>query len=201
MQSPISISLPLFLTLIRLVASPIILPFLFVYLLPLQCWWINIFLAVLFILFSVTDFFDGYIARKYQQESDLGKILDPIADKFLVFSALIALLAAGKIFFYWVVILIGREIFIMALRQLALEQNTTIAVSWAGKIKTTIQMIMITYVIVNPYQQNGIAFAPWWNGIELVLVLASIVLAVLSAYWYCQRYITNTFHMRKEIGE
>src|SRR5690606_3086491 len=141
MQLPIPISFPLFLTLIRLILSPIILPFLFVYLLPLNYVLINIFLAIVFILFSLTDFFDGYIARKYHQESSLGRLLDPIADKFLIFSVLISLLAAGKIFFYWVIILIGREIFIMGLRQLALEYAITIPVSWAGKVKTAIQMI------------------------------------------------------------
>src|SRR6266404_4937914 len=107
------ISFPMLLTYIRLIGSPIILPFFLVYLLPLNIFWINCSLAVLFFLFGLTDFFDGYFARKYQQVTTTGAMLDHIADKFLVYSTLIALIAAQKLYFFWAIIWIGREFFIL----------------------------------------------------------------------------------------
>jgi CDP-diacylglycerol--glycerol-3-phosphate 3-phosphatidyltransferase len=113
------LNLPILLTLSRLILSPLLLPVLLVYLLPFNNIFINSFLGFLFFLFSITDFFDGYFARRYKQETQVGKLLDPIADKFLLYSTLIGLLAADKIFFYWVIIIIGREFFVMGLRQIA----------------------------------------------------------------------------------
>ena len=126
------INLPTILTLIRLILSPLVLPVILVYLLPLNIFWVNGVLAVIFMLLSITDFFDGYLARKYNQETVLGKVLDPLADKFLTYSALIGLLAAHKIYFYWVVILIGRELFILGLRHVALEHRLEVSVSILG---------------------------------------------------------------------
>jgi len=139
------------LTLTRLILSPLVLPLMFVYLLPLNIFWVNGLLAGIFMLLSLTDFFDGYLARKYNQETALGRILDPLADKFLTYSALIALLAADKIYFYWVVILVGRELFILGLRHVALEHALDIPVSILGKLKTVILMACITFIILNPY--------------------------------------------------
>src|ERR1700722_2587731 len=127
---------PTILTLIRLILSPLVLPVLFVYLLPYNNIYINILLALLFIAFSLTDFLDGYLARKYSQETALGSVLDPIADKFLVYSTLLALAVVNKLFFFWVVLLIGREFFMMGLRQVALENNFSVKVSSLGKTKT-----------------------------------------------------------------
>src|SRR5947199_10698456 len=99
-------TIPNKLTLIRLIGSPLLLPVLLVYFLPFNNFLINTLLAFIFLLFGATDFFDGYLARKYRLESTIGKVLDPIADKFLIYCTLIGLLAAGKIGFYWVIILI-----------------------------------------------------------------------------------------------
>ncbi len=178
-----ALSLPIRLTLIRLIFSPLVLPILFVYLLPYNSLMINGCLAVLFALLSVTDFFDGYLARKYNQESTLGRVLDPLADKFLTYSALIALLAAGKIYFYWVIILIGREFFVMGLRHVALEHDFTVSVSKLSKLKTATQMVCITMIIVNPFQSLGVN-ALYWNGVEMGLLLITIVLSLISAEQY-----------------
>jgi len=176
------------LTLVRLVVSPLMLPVLLVYLLPFNSLLINGALAFLFVLFSLTDFFDGYFARKYRQETVLGKVLDPIADKFLVYSVLISLLAVNKIFFYWVIILIGRELFVMGLRTIALEHNITLPVLYFAKMKTAAQMILITYLIINPYQGLGFkAFS--WNACEYVLLALTIGLSLFSAYQYYTLYM------------
>lgn len=172
------------LTLIRLVISPIILPFLLAYLLPLNHLWINGALAVLFILFCLTDYFDGFFARFYQEVSHLGKMLDPIADKFLLYSSLIGLLAAGKIYFYWVVLLIGREFFVMGLRLIAIEHQHEVPVSFLAKIKTAVTMLCITYIIYNPYHYAGITHAFEANIIEYGLLALSIGLSIYTAKQY-----------------
>ncbi len=194
-----AINLPIQLTLIRLIFSPLILPLLLVYSLPYHLIWINGMLGALFALLGLTDFFDGYLARKYNQETVLGRVLDPLADKFLTYSALIALLAAGKIYFYWVIILIGRELFIMGLRHVALEYQFRVPVSKLGKLKTAVQMLCITVIIVNPYQALGV-HALYWNGTEMGLLLVTIVLSLISAEQYCDDFMKQfSRHMRQPI--
>lgn len=184
--------IPLTLTLVRLILSPLGLPFLIVYLLPYNLIPVNCALAVFFILLSLTDFFDGYFARKFQQITTLGKILDPIADKFLVFSTLVALLAVHKIYFFWVIILIGREFFVMGLRQMALEKGFELEVSSAGKIKTAFQMVFLTYMIINPYQNLG--YASVWNIVETVLLWVTVCISV----WSAQQYYRSVMHAYME---
>lgn len=186
-----SLNTPIILTLIRLVFSPLLLPVLLVFLLPFNIFYLNGCLTILFICFGLTDFFDGYLARKYNQETSIGKMLDPIADKFLLYSTLIALLAAGKIFYYWVIILIGREFFVMGLRMLSLENNFAIAVSFWGKSKTSMQTVCLAWIILNPYQSLGFKQAFWWNGIQAVLLFFAIVSSVVSAWFYYQIFVSH----------
>lgn len=183
-----SINFPIFLTLIRLIFSPLFLPLFLVYLLPYNSLLLNGILGVLFMLLSITDFFDGYYARKYNQETLLGKVLDPLADKFLTYSALIGLLAAGKIYFYWVVIFIGREFFVMGLRHVALEHRFSLPVTKLAKFKTAFQMITIAVIIVNPYHyQTDILTS--WNGAELGLLILCTLLSLISAQQYYDSFM------------
>jgi CDP-diacylglycerol---glycerol-3-phosphate 3-phosphatidyltransferase len=188
-----SLNTPNLLTIIRLICSPVFLPILIVYLLPYNIFWVNCIVVLLFGFLSVTDFFDGYLARRLQQETVLGRVLDPIADKFLLYATLIALLAAGKIYFYWVIILIGREFFVMGLRQIALENNFTIKVSALGKLKTTLQMITLTVLILNPYHTTvswqGLCNNILWNGGELLLLILTTAVALLSAQRYYRAFM------------
>ncbi len=185
MKKP-AVNTPTVLTLIRLVLAPLLVPMLIVYCLPYGYIWLNILLALLFVFFGLTDFFDGYLARRFGQETTLGKLLDPIADKFLVYSTLIALLTVNKIYFYWVIILIGREFFMMGLRLIALEHGFSVAVSTFGKVKTMTQMALLTVLIANPYQSLGVCGAPWWNALELFLLNSALIFSVVSAYDYYQ---------------
>lgn len=180
---------PTFLTLIRLVLSPLLLPLLFVYLLPLNLVWLNCLLALIFVLFALTDFLDGYLARRYKQETTLGRMLDPIADKFLVYCTLVALLAINKVYFYWVIIIVGREFFMMGLRHIALENNLVVHVSQWGKLKTVVQMAWLTLLIANPYQSLGFAGAPVWNGLELVLLVLTLSMTIFSAVQYYRTFM------------
>lgn len=190
-------NVPNLLTIFRLVCSPLFLPFIIVYLLPYNIFWLNCVIALFFCLFAATDFFDGYLARKLHQETTFGKVLDPIADKFLLYATLVALLAAHKIFFYWVIILIGREFFMMGLRYIALEQAILVPVSLLGKIKTALQMIMICVIIINPCQALGLTGAFAWNGVELGLILLTIAISLKSAKDY-YNFFMFTFRKKEE---
>ena len=189
-----NINLPTVLTLIRLGCSPLFLPFIIFYLLPYNIFWVNCVIASVVGALCMTDFFDGYLARTLKQETKIGGILDPIADKFLLYATLVALLAIQKIYFYWVILFIGREFFMMGLRQVALEHNFSVKVSFLAKIKATLQMIMIVFIIINPYQYYGLQGAPGWNGIELLLIGLTLFLTLISA----QRYYRSFIHVMND---
>jgi CDP-diacylglycerol--glycerol-3-phosphate 3-phosphatidyltransferase len=178
------ISLPMMLTYIRLIGAPLVLPFFLVYLLPYHLPWLNYSLATLFFLCGLTDFFDGYLARKYDQVTTQGAVLDHIADKFLLYSTLIALIAAHKLYFFWAIIWIGREFFIMTLRQIALEKNFSITVSSYGKLKTAAQIACLTIIIANPCHESSSIYGSYYNSLELVLLLLATTLSLASAYNY-----------------
>ncbi len=180
------INLPLILTLSRLLIAPILLPFLFIWLLPYNNILINVMLAIVFILFSLTDFFDGYLARKFKQVTVLGRMLDPIADKLFVISTLIALLAVQKIWVGWVLILILREVFIMGLRQIANERQIVIHVSLYGKLKTAAQLLMLIVIIINPHTSCAILL----TCLELTLIMSAIIFSIASAYFYTYSYLS-----------
>jgi CDP-diacylglycerol--glycerol-3-phosphate 3-phosphatidyltransferase len=177
------ISLPMILTYIRLIGAPLVLPFFLVYLAPYNIFWLNCSLALLFFLFGLTDFFDGYLARKYNQVTTTGALLDHVADKFLLYSTLIALVAAHKLYFFWAILWIGREFFIMTLRQVALERDSLITVSSYGKLKTIIQIMCLTWIIINP-QHTLYLSAFTWNSIEFLLLAIGTILSLGSAYYY-----------------
>lgn len=101
----------------------------------------------IFILASITDFLDGYIARKYNMISNFGKFMDPLADKLLVCSALIGLLVLSKLNIWFVLIVIARDFIISGFRLVASEQGIVIAAGMSGKIKTTLQMVLICCLI------------------------------------------------------
>ena len=93
-----------------------------------------------FIIASITDFFDGYIARKYNLVTSFGKIMDPLADKILVFGALLCFLEMGFINSWCVIVILAREFFVTGMRVVAVDKGKVIAASWWGKVKTNIQM-------------------------------------------------------------
>ena len=134
-------------------------------------------------LFGLTDFFDGYLARKYNQVTPQGAVLDHVADKFLLYSTLIALVDTHKLHFFWAILWIGREFFIMALRQVALEKNFSITVSSYGKLKTVMQIACLTLIIANPDHTLNL-FSSYWNIVEITLLSIATILSLVSAYNY-----------------
>ena len=112
-------------------------------------------------------------------------MLDPIADKFLLHSSLIGLLAAGKILFLWVLAFICRDLCMMGLRQIAAEKSFAIPVSRWGKVRTVLVMFYITLAIANP--AKGVltwSEAPYWYGAEY----GALALALLLNWWSLKRY-------------
>lgn len=105
---------------------------------------------LIFIIASLTDMLDGKIARRYGLVSNFGKFMDPIADKLLVCTAMIALIDMKRIPAWVVIVIIAREFIINGFRLIAVENGKVIAASWWGKFKTTFQMIMVILMIVEP---------------------------------------------------
>ncbi len=104
---------------------------------------------VLFIVASLTDLFDGKIARKYNLVTNFGKFMDPLADKLLVCSALICLIELGQLPAWVVIIIISREFIISGFRLVAADNGVVIAASYWGKFKTTFQMAAVILMIFN----------------------------------------------------
>ena len=105
---------------------------------------------LIFIIASLTDMLDGKIARRFGLVSNFGKFMDPLADKLLVCTAMIALIDMKRIPAWVVIIIIAREFIISGFRLIAVENGKVIAASWWGKFKTTFQMIMVILMIVEP---------------------------------------------------
>jgi len=110
-----------------------------------------------FVLASLTDWLDGYIARKYNQITTFGKFMDPLADKLLVTAALVAFVDLGYISGIVAIIVISREFIVTGLRLVAISENKVIAAGWWGKIKTTLQIVMIIMIMIynNDIYQHG----------------------------------------------
>lgn len=135
--------------------------------------------AVIFILASMTDWLDGYLARKNNLVTDFGKFMDPIADKLLVCSALICLVERGMLAAWIVIIIIGREFIISGFRLVASDKGTVIAASYWGKFKTVSQMIMVILLIL---ELGGV-----FDMIASVLVWISLALTVISLVDYLRK--------------
>lgn len=122
--------------------------------------WNYYFASLLFVLASVTDFFDGYIARQWNQMTLLGAILDPLADKMLTLAAFLGLMLVGEASAWAIYIIIVRELFITGLRTVAVSENISVKASWAGKVKTVAQMVAIGFLLMRwPYGDLLLWFA------------------------------------------
>ena len=151
-----TISLPLILTLLRLFIAPTVLPLVLIFFLPHADYLHKLYISGFIGLCSLTDFFDGYLARKWGQQTLLGTLLDPIADKFFVCSLSLTLLYLGYIPLVWVLIVINRELAVMGMREIACVYRFRVPVSFYGKIKTTLQMLYIIGVVIGSPDHSGI---------------------------------------------
>jgi len=177
------VNIPNILAFLRILAAPIMF---WIILTPefftdqgIHITWVYYFAALLFVVASSTDFFDGYIARTFNQITLLGKILDPLADKMLTIGAFLALMVMGDASPWAVYIIIVRELFITGLRTVAVAESIDVSASMAGKVKTVAQMIAIGFLIMHWDLVEYIGFA-----IDNALLWFSVLLTVYSGGEY-----------------
>ena len=138
--------------------------------------WINYFAALIFVIASVTDFFDGYIARCWDQKTKLGAILDPLADKMLILAAFLGLMMLGRASAWAVYLILIREFFITGFRVVMASDGVEVAASMAGKVKTVSQMFAVGFLLMS------------WPGGELLLWIA-VALTLYSGFEYIFAYV------------
>ncbi len=175
-----ALNLPNLLTYGRVVAVPIVVAFLFW---PAEPWARWSALAI-YIVAAVTDFFDGYLARAWSQQSSLGRMLDPIADKLLVAAALLALTADHTIHgvtLWAAIIILCREILVSGLREYLAELRVPVPVTAVAKWKTTVQMTAIGFLLAGP---AGDAVLPGTVVIGVVLLWIAALLTLYTGWDY-----------------
>lgn len=137
----------------------------------------NIVALIIFILASVTDFIDGYVARHYNQVTDFGKFMDPLADKVLVLTSMICFCSMGRFPAWALVIVMAREFAVSGLRMVAVDNGRVIAAGWSGKVKTFATMVCLC-----------IMHLPVWEWLMWVCV---IVIAVTTLYSGIEYFVKN----------
>ena len=160
------------LTLLRV----ILIPFFVICMLAVSAVWGKWAALAIFVIASLTDTLDGYLARRDNLVTNFGKFMDPLADKLLVCSAMICLVDLERIPSWVVIIIIGREFVISGFRLIASDNGIVIAANYWGKIKTVCQMVMIIVVIADLGGVFGI--------VEQVLIYLSLLLTVISLATY-----------------
>ena len=135
--------------------------------------------AIIFIVASFTDYLDGKIARKYNLVTNFGKIMDPLADKILVISALVCLVDTGQVAAWMLIVILAREFTVTGLRTVAAAQGIVIAAGMTGKIKTVLQMIAVPLLIIQnwPFSFVGIPVAD-------IMLWASVIMTIVSGTEY-----------------
>lgn len=175
-------TLPTLLTWARIVAIPLIVG---VFYLPLDAATRNLIATVMFVVFALTDWADGYLARKLNQTSSFGAFLDPVADKFLVCASLLVLVDLDRADVFVALLIIGREIAISALREWMAQigASRSVAVHMLGKVKTTVQMVAIPFLLYDGALFGVIDTRIWGTG----LIWISAVLTVWSMVYYLRK--------------
>lgn len=174
-------NLPMIMTYSRAVAAPIILGVLMSGS-PMAGW----IAAVLFMLAAVTDWADGYLARRFNVESNMGKFMDPIADKILVLGAILMLLSMGRVDPIMVFLFLARDIFIGGIRSVAAANNIVIAAKPFGKWKTALQMAAIPCLLIyDPIFGWPLADIGYYG------LWVSVGLSLISGFEYTIGYYRN----------
>jgi CDP-diacylglycerol--glycerol-3-phosphate 3-phosphatidyltransferase len=173
------LSLPNGVTIIRVVAIPIILFLLFY---PGRIY--QLITALLFLSAAVTDTFDGYLARRRGVVTTLGKFLDPLADKLLIVTALIALIPAREVPVWMVILIVGREIAVTGLRGIAVSQGIVISASVMGKYKTVLEVVSIFFLIL-----DGGYLSIDFELVGMVFLWIALGVAVFSGIDYFKKFI------------
>lgn len=174
-------NLPNRITLIRLVAIPVFLFFVY-----MKAPWSNVVATVVFSAAAISDFVDGYIARKYNMVTDFGKVMDPVADKILVSAALIALVGLERLPGWIAIVMLARDFTVGAVRDLSASKGVIIPAGIWGKLKTGFQMAAVgmlsfneTFLMIN------------WHVMGTITVYAALILSVYSGFVYIKDYLSR----------
>jgi CDP-diacylglycerol--glycerol-3-phosphate 3-phosphatidyltransferase len=176
------LTLPTIFTWARIVAIPLIVG---VFYLDLAKEVQNLIATALFVLMALTDWLDGYLARKLNQTSAFGAFLDPVADKILVCAALLVLLELGRVNALVALVIIGRELAISALREWMAQigASGSVAVHMVGKLKTMVQMIAIPFLLFDGTLFGVLHTRPWGTWMMYV----AVVLTIWSMVYYLKK--------------
>ncbi len=175
-------TIPTLLTWARIVAIPLIVG---VFYLPIAPAMQNLVATVLFVITALTDWADGWLARRLNQTSAFGAFLDPVADKFLVCASLLVLVHLGRVDALLALVIIGREIAISSLREWMAQigASRSVAVHMLGKLKTTVQMVALPFLLF-----HGLLFGIIdTQACGTVLLVAAAVLTIWSMVYYLQK--------------
>ena len=138
---------------------------------------------IVFVAASLTDFADGYIARHYNQITDFGKFMDPLADKVLVMAAMCWFVECGRMPGWVLAIVLLREFAVSGMRLVAVEQGRVIAAGWSGKVKTAATMVcLILMLLISPPEQGGY---------DYVALVSNVVIAITTVYSGAEYFIKN----------
>jgi len=179
-------NLPNRLTLARIFLIP-----LFMIIASLKYHYADCLAVVIFVLGAVTDGLDGYLARKNNQVTILGKFMDPLADKILVSAALITLVEMGRLSGWIAVVIISREFAVTGLRAIAAAEGVVLSASSLGKIKTVTQIVAIVATFIKDYL---------YNFLHLPIADMAMACAILFTVWSGYDYFFNTWRMLKKGG-
>jgi len=171
-----ALNIPNILALIRLLLAPIMFILLVNRDLPIlegvHYTWLDFGATFIFVFASATDFFDGYIAREFNQTTTLGAILDPLADKMLTLAAFLGLMMLHRASPWAIYLILTRELFITGLRVSAIDKGIDISASWMGKVKTVAQMVAIGFLLMQwPFATTLLWFAVFltlYSGYEYI---------------------------------
>lgn len=151
----------------------------------------NILGTIVFAIASLTDFYDGYLAKKRGLVSNFGKIMDPVADKILLLSCFGVLAHIGMIAWWMFIVIAIREILVTASRLWAMRQGQVLAAERAGKIKTVVQIVAVSVILLYLVAQQSEYCSFWfynvqriWLSANYVLMLAAVILTVYSGIDY-----------------
>ena len=185
----VPLNLPNFLTLLRILAVPVVV----VALLdgtPNG----DMLAAIVFALAALTDGLDGYIARSRDSVTTFGKLMDPLADKLLITAALISLVSLNRLPAWVAMVIIAREFAITGLRSIAADRGVVIAASWMGKVKTVLQIAAVfALIIFNP--------APLWVDILVYLALAATVISGFDYFFGLRKRIEEQRAKEKSVAK
>jgi CDP-diacylglycerol--glycerol-3-phosphate 3-phosphatidyltransferase len=175
-------TIPTIMTWTRIVAIPFIVGVFYTEL-PIESQ--NVLATAMFVIFAITDWLDGYLARKLNQASSFGAFLDPVADKILVCASLLVLVDLGRVDVIVALLIIGREIAISSLREWMAQIGAykSVTVHMLGKVKTTVQMIAIPFLLLDSNLGWGIHTGQWGR----ILIWLAAILTVWSMIYYLRK--------------